>query len=48
MNYVEQVAKMLGVELNEEFYLDDSKEKYRITNSSYMCLQKFEEEEGVY
>ena len=31
MNYMEQVAKILGVKLNEEFYIEDSDYKYKIT-----------------
>lgn len=31
MNCMEQVAKMLGVELNEEFYIEDSDYRYKIT-----------------
>lgn len=31
MNCMEQVAKILGVELNEEFYIEDSDYKYKIT-----------------
>lgn len=31
MNYMEQVAKLLGVKLNEEFYIEDSDYKYKIT-----------------
>ena len=30
-NYMEQVAKILGVKLNEEFYIEDSDYKYKIT-----------------
>ena len=34
MNYMPEVAKMLGVELEEEFKInDDSTNKFKLTNS---------------
>lgn len=38
MNYMENVAKMLGVELEEEFKLGSSEVKYKFTeNGLYFC-----------
>lgn len=34
MNYMEQVAQMLGVELDEEFYIENHWFKYRLTEKS--------------
>lgn len=44
MNYMKQVAEMLGVELGEEFTtnIDDSK-KYKITSEGLFCLDSFED-----
>lgn len=36
MNYMEQVAQMLGVELEEEFYLQGYDCKYKITNDGLL------------
>lgn len=36
MNYMEQVAQMLGLELEEEFYIKGNDNKFKITNNG-MC-----------
>lgn len=36
MNYMKQVAKMLGLELDEEFYIKGNDNKFKITNRG-MC-----------
>lgn len=36
MNYMKEVAQMLGVELNEEFYIKGNDNKFKITNRG-MC-----------
>ena len=36
MNYMKQVAQMLGVELDEEFYIKGNDNKFKITNRG-MC-----------
>lgn len=42
MNYMEQVAKMLGVELEEEFKLNDSDDyKYKITKDGMFMYSGF-------
>ena len=42
MNYMEQVAHMLGVELEEEFKLDDSDDyKYKITKDGMFMYSGF-------
>ena len=42
MNYMEQVAKMLGVELEEEFKLNDSDNyKYKITKDGMFMYSEF-------
>ena len=39
MNYISEVAKMLGVELEEEFKInDDSTNKFKLTNSGLFFL----------
>ena len=39
MNYMPEVAKMLGVELEEEFKInDDSTNKFKLTNSGLFLL----------
>lgn len=40
MNYMEQVAKMLGVELEEEFYLKGIRDKHKITNDGLFYRSK--------
>lgn len=40
MNYMEQVAKMLGVELEEEFYLKGIRDKHKITNDGMFYRSK--------
>ena len=40
MNYMEQVAEMLGVKLEEEFYLKGSKYKHKLTKDGlFYCLE---------
>lgn len=42
MNYMEQVAQMLGVELEEEFKLNDSDDyKYKITKDGMFMYSEF-------
>ena len=40
MNYMKQVAEMLGLELDEEFYLKGSKYKHKLTKDGlFYCLE---------
>lgn len=40
MNYMKQVAEMLGIELDEEFYLKGSKYKHKLTKDGlFYCLE---------
>lgn len=38
MNYMKQVAQMLGVELEEEFYLKGDNHIYKISTNGLFCL----------
>lgn len=41
MNYMEQVAKMLGVELDEEFNIEGKDYKYKISkNGVFICYEE--------
>lgn len=42
MNYMEQVAQMLGVELEEEFKVSDYKEPFKITKDGMFMYSGFD------